>query len=111
MSGTGATMSHQGSNYWFEDGDVLVHDNRTRIGWLAAFVAIVSIPLFFVSGWIGVVGGLMLWFLVGIQALADVDRVEFDRRSRTMRQRSALGLKWPNPPNPFDSVRACAARV
>jgi hypothetical protein len=92
------------SNYWVEDGDVLVHDYRTRIGWLAAFVAIVSIPLFFVSGWIGVVGGLMLWFLFGIQALAGVDRVEFDRRSRTMRQRSALGLKWTDPLDRFESV-------
>lgn len=92
------------SNYWAEAGDVLVHDYRTRIGWLAAFVAIASIPLFFVSVWIGVVGGLMLWFLFGIQALADVDRVEFDRRSRTMRQRSALGLKWTDPLDRFESV-------
>jgi hypothetical protein len=92
------------SNYWFEDGDVLVHDYRTRIGWLAAFVAIGSIPLFFVSVWIAVVGDLMLWFLVGFQALADVDRVEFDRRSRTMRQRSALGLKWTDPLDRFENV-------
>lgn len=92
------------SNYWFEGGDVLVHDYRTRIGWLAAFVAIGSIPLFFVSVWIAVVGDLMLWFLVGFQALADVDRVEFDRRSRTMRQRSALGLKWTDPLDRFENV-------
>jgi hypothetical protein len=92
------------SNYWSENGDVLVHDYRTRIGWLAAFVAIGSIPLFFISAWVGVVGGLMLWFLFGFQALADVDRVEFDRSTRTMRQRSALGLKWTDPLDRFESV-------
>src|SRR5437762_7245422 len=92
------------SNYWSENGDVLVHDYRTRIGWLAGFAAIGSIPLFFVSMWIGVVGGLMLWLLFGFQALADVDRVEFDRSTGTMRQRSALGLKWTDPLDRFERV-------
>jgi hypothetical protein len=66
------------SNHWSEDGDTLVHDYRTRVGWLVFFATIVPVPLFFISSWVGAVGCLMLWSLVGFQALADVDRVEFD---------------------------------
>jgi hypothetical protein len=98
------------SNHWSEDGDILVHDYRSRVGWLVVFVLIVTIPLFFISLWVGVVGSLMLWSLMGFQALADVDRVEFDRRSKTMRQRSALGLKWTDPLDRFACVEVVRRR-
>lgn len=92
------------SNHWSEDGDILVHDYRTRVGWLLVFATLVPVPLFFISSWLGAVGGLMFWSLLGFQALADVDRVEFDRLSRTMRQRSALGLRWTDPLDRFACV-------
>jgi hypothetical protein len=73
------------------------------------FVAFASIAPFFVSVWVGVLGDLMLWSLFGFQALADVERVEFDRGSRTMRQRSTLGLKWTDRLDRFAGVRVIRA--
>jgi len=98
------------TNHWSEDGDIPVHDRRTRVGWLVVFAAIVPVPLFFMSSWLGAVGGLMFWSLLGFQALAGVDRVEFDRLSRTMRQRSALGLRWTDPLDRFACVEVVRER-
>jgi hypothetical protein len=92
------------SNYWSEDGDVLVHDRRTPIEWLVVFMAIASVPLFFVSVWVGIVGDLMLWSLFAFQGLADAERTEFDRRSRTMRKKSALGRRWTDRLDHFTAV-------
>jgi hypothetical protein len=96
-------------NYWSEDGDVLVHDRRSPIGWLVVFMAIVTIPLFFISVWVGVVGGLMLWSLFALQALADAERTEFDRRSKTVRKQSVLGCRWTDRLDHFTAVRVWRA--
>jgi len=97
------------SSYWFEDGDVLVHDRRTPLGWLTLFVAIASVPLFFVSVWIGIVGGLMLWSMFLLHGLVETERTEFDRGSRTMRQRSAFGRIWTDRLDHFTTVRLARA--
>jgi hypothetical protein len=102
------------SNYWSAHGDILVHENRgtATFGWVLVIAGTLMIP-FIASGWVAVAACLALWIVYGLQAMALVARVEFDRRSRTMRQRNALGLKWTDPLDGFASVqvvRATSAR-
>ena len=102
------------SNYWSEHGDTLVHENRgtAMFGWVLVIVATLMIP-FIARGWVAVAAFLMLWIVFGLQAMAIIARVEFDRRSRTMRQRNVLGLKWTDRLDGFASVhvvRATSAR-
>jgi hypothetical protein len=102
------------SNYWSDQGDTLVHENRgtALFGWVLVIVGTLMIP-FIARGWVAVAAWLMLWTLYGLQAMAIIARVEFDRRSRTMRQRNLLGLKWTDSLDRFASVqvvRATSAR-
>jgi hypothetical protein len=60
---------------------------------------------------IGVVGNLLWWFFFGLQALSNIQRVEFDRRTRMMRQRNMLGLKWTEPLDRLAAVRVVRGRT
>ena len=93
------------SNYWSENGDILVHDCRTPLGWLTFFAAIASVPLFFVSVWVGIVGDLTLWSMFVLHGLTAAVRTEFDRGSRTMRRRSPFGRSWTDRLDPFTAVQ------
>jgi hypothetical protein len=94
------------SDHWSEDGHVLVHERRRRpIAWLLVFLAVAG--LFFLATaapLVGILGNLILWSICGLQLLMYVEREEFDRGTRTLRQRGLLGLKWTEPLDRFASI-------
>ncbi len=102
------------SNHWSEHGDILVHENRgsSMAGCVLVLTGTVMIP-FIAAGWVAVTAWLMLWTAFGVNAMSNIVRVEFDRRSGSVRQRNALGLKWTDRLEGFASVqvvRATSAR-
>jgi len=97
-------------NYWSENGDVLVHENRgTRaVGCVLVAVGTAIIP-FIAKGWVAVAACVMLWTVFGMGAMTTAVRVEFNRRAGTMWQRNVLGLKWTERLHEFVSVRLVRA--
>src|SRR3954469_2291924 len=93
------------SDRWSESGDILSHEAGTLLGLLVVLTVIASIPLLFVSVRVGIVGDLALWSLFAWQGLSIAERTEFDRRSKTMRKRSALGRTWTERLYPFTAVQ------
>jgi hypothetical protein len=104
IPGTGETTT---SDYWSEDGDVLVHESRSGpIGWLLIFAALVGAFFFATSKpLVGILGNLVLWSIFGLQLLSYVEREEFDRRSRTMRQRGLFGRSWTESFDRFAGIQ------
>ena len=99
-------------NDWSEDADTLVLKSRgTPIGWVIVATAMIGV-FFYISfaGLIGVLGNLMLWFIVGLEVLSFVQSVEFDRRTGIMRQRGAFGRQWTRPLDGFAGVHVLRAR-
>ena len=94
------------SDYWSEDGDILVHESRDMpIGCLLVIVTIVGLLFLAVAAWpVGVLGAVMLWFFFGLHLLSFVQREEFDRRRKVMRRQGVLGLRWTEPLDRFTSV-------
>src|SRR5260221_5051704 len=99
-------------NDWSEDGDTLVlKSHGIPIGWVIVPVAMIGVYSYITSpGLTGVLGNLMLWFMVGVGFLTSVQRVEFDRRIGTMRQRDAFGREWTSPLKGFAGVHVLRAR-
>jgi len=93
------------SDYWSEDGDILVHERRDRPFLLLVIVAIGGCLLLVLAPWpVGALGTLMLWSIFGLAFLSSVQREEFDRRKKIMRRRGVLGLKWTEPLDRFACV-------
>jgi hypothetical protein len=99
-------------NDWSEDGDTLVLKSRgTPIGWVIVATAMIGVSFYITfAGLIGVLGNLMLWFMVGLGLLSSVERVECDRRAGIMRQRDAFGRQWTTPLKEFAGVHVLRAR-
>jgi hypothetical protein len=99
------------SNYWSETDDVLVHENRgTVVAGVLLFIAVTAMIPFITSGWLTVAACLMCTTLFGLGAMDIIARVEFDRRSGTMRQRNVLGLKWTDRIDRYASVQVVRTR-
>jgi hypothetical protein len=100
------------SDYWSENGDILVHEkHRLPIGFLIVIVATCGGLLFTMATWpAAIFGNLLLWFVFGLELLSYVQREEFDRRRKIIRQRGVLGLKWTEPFDRFASVHVARSR-
>jgi hypothetical protein len=100
------------SDYWSEDGDILVHERQPpSIGWLLVIVAMAGLAFRIASTWrVGVLANLLLGLFLAMGLLSFVRRQEFDRRNNVLRQEGLFGRKWTEPLNRFAYVRVFRRR-